>query len=72
MLNNVAKLERADDSALLDAYSQTVTAVAERVSPSVVRLDVEGRRPGRRPVAPRPTRRPAAARGSCSRPTATC
>jgi S1-C subfamily serine protease len=42
MLNNVAKLERRDEDAALDAYSQTVTSVAEQVSPSVVRLDVEG------------------------------
>jgi S1-C subfamily serine protease len=35
------------DAALLDAYSRTVTAVAEAVSPSVVRLDVEGEPSGR-------------------------
>jgi len=39
------------DGALLDSYSHTVTAVAAAVSPSVVRIDVEGikgqQRPGR-------------------------
>jgi S1-C subfamily serine protease len=34
------------DAPLLDAYSRTVVAVAENVSPSVVRIDVEGGRPG--------------------------
>lgn len=33
-----------DDSALLDDYSRTVTSVAERVSRSVVKIDVEQRR----------------------------
>ncbi|HVZ86570.1 MAG TPA: trypsin-like peptidase domain-containing protein [Polyangia bacterium] len=60
MLNNVAKLRRADDSALLDAYSQTVTSVAEQVSPSVVRLDVEGA------PAPAGSRRPDKTAGSGS------
>jgi len=36
------QLDHADEAAVLDAYSQTVTAVADQVSPSVVRLDVEG------------------------------
>jgi S1-C subfamily serine protease len=36
----------ASDATLLDAYSRTVVAVAEAVSPSVVRIDVEGDRPG--------------------------
>ena len=71
--------EPADDDALLDGYSRTVTAVAAAVSPSVVRIDVEGveepaatgqQRPGR-PRAAR-TKRSAAAPASCSRPTASC
>jgi S1-C subfamily serine protease len=40
---------RREDGALLDAYSRAVTDVVERVSPSVVRLDVrhgDGRRGG--------------------------
>src|SRR5437764_11051395 len=36
------QLDRADDATVLDAYSRTVTAVADAVSQSVVRLDVEG------------------------------
>ncbi|HVT09902.1 MAG TPA: trypsin-like peptidase domain-containing protein [Polyangia bacterium] len=39
---------RADEAAALDAYSRTVTAVADEVSPSVLRLDVEGVRPAGR------------------------
>ena len=47
-----------NDEALLDGYSRTVTAVAAAVSPSVVRIDVQGvgekgqQRPGRGPPAP--------------------
>jgi S1-C subfamily serine protease len=33
------------DAALLDAYSRTVTGVAELVSPSVVKIDVQGAQP---------------------------
>jgi S1-C subfamily serine protease len=36
------------DDATLDAYSRTITAVADEVSPSVVRIDVEG------PTSPQP------------------
>ena len=38
----VPALIPSGDLALLDAYSRTVTAVAETVSPSVVKIDVEG------------------------------
>ena len=48
-----------NDRELLDAYSQTVAAVAEQVSPSVVKIAVQGPRPslrpsvrGRRPARP--------------------
>src|SRR6476659_7612386 len=37
-----ARVPHQDDAALLDSYSRTVTAVAAAVSPSVVRIDVEG------------------------------
>jgi len=36
---------RAPEATALDAYSSIVTSVADQVSPSVVRLDVEGVRP---------------------------
>jgi S1-C subfamily serine protease len=42
---NAAAVKQDDhdrDRELLDEYSRTVTAVAEQVSPSVVRIDVEG------------------------------
>jgi len=42
-----------DDGALLDSYSRTVTAVAAAVSPSVVRIDVEGVKAQPRPGRPR-------------------
>jgi S1-C subfamily serine protease len=41
-MNNARLSDRAQEAAALDAYSQTVTAVADEVSPSVLRLDVEG------------------------------
>ncbi len=43
------------DAALLDAYSATISGVAEQVSPSVVKIDVQGAPPPpgrRRPRAP--------------------
>jgi S1-C subfamily serine protease len=59
--------DSAPDQAALDAYSRTVTAVARAVSPSVVRIDVEGGPPEAAPAAPsaRP-RRPDGAAGSGS------
>jgi S1-C subfamily serine protease len=42
----------SQDPALLDAYSQTVTGVARRVSDSVVHLKVNKKSPNNRPVPP--------------------
>jgi S1-C subfamily serine protease len=69
-VSNAAKVERPDETALFDSYSQTVTNVAAQVSASVVRLDVEQaeRRadpPGRRARRARPDR-PDQATGSGS------
>ncbi len=52
------------DAALLDSYSRTIVGVAEQVSPSVVKIDVQGAPPppGRR----RPPRSPDEATGSGS------
>jgi S1-C subfamily serine protease len=55
--------DREKDRELLDDYSRTVTAVAEQVSPSVVRIDVEGA-PGT--GGPRRRGRPDQAAGSGS------
>jgi S1-C subfamily serine protease len=45
-------LEPLEDAELLDAFSRAVIHAAERVSPSVVKLDVQQRPPGR-PADPR-------------------
>jgi len=45
-MQNAIQPSRAAEAAALDAYSSIVTSVADQVSPSVVRLDVEGVRPG--------------------------
>ena len=58
LVDPVKRAAQQNDEALLDSYSRTVTAVAAAVSPSVVRIDVQGgevkgqQRPGRRPRAP--------------------
>jgi S1-C subfamily serine protease len=59
MLNATNAVEPVDrdqgegDQELLDGYSRTVTAVAAAVSPSVVRIDVEGVKSQPRPGRPR-------------------
>src|SRR5262245_25329184 len=49
---------RADDDGALDAYSRVVSSVVERVSPAVLRLDVQldGRRGESRAAGPSPLR----------------
>jgi len=57
-----------NDQELLDAYSQTVAAVAELVSPSVVKIAVQGAEPGAEPARgrPGPPRQPGESSGSGS------
>jgi S1-C subfamily serine protease len=52
----VPETETMPDQELLDAYSRTVTSVAEQVSPSVVKIEVQGAPPppDRRNRGPRP------------------
>jgi len=62
-----ARSDRSDRE-LLDAYSQTVAAVAEQVSPSVVKIAVQGPEPPaeRGPARPAPPRQPGESSGSGS------
>jgi S1-C subfamily serine protease len=57
-----------NDRELLDAYSQTVAAVAEQVSPSVVKIAVQGPEPTADPrrARPAPPRQPGESSGSGS------
>jgi S1-C subfamily serine protease len=45
----LSKQARVDDEELLDAYSQAVIGVVERVGPAVVSINVRGRAPARGP-----------------------
>jgi S1-C subfamily serine protease len=63
--NAVEPTGDAGDARLLDSYSRTVTAVAAAVSPSVVRIDVEGVKNQAQPRQGRP-RGPNEAMGSGS------
>jgi S1-C subfamily serine protease len=66
MLHANARDAVEHDDALLDGYSNTVTAVAAAVSPSVVRIDVAGADAGKRPQRPGRPRGPNEAMGSGS------
>jgi S1-C subfamily serine protease len=52
-VDSITRLPQRDDEAVLDRYSRTVTTVAAAVSPSVVRIDVEGVKTPPRPGRPR-------------------
>jgi S1-C subfamily serine protease len=59
-----ARAEQENDEALLDSYSRTVTEVAAAVSPSVVRIDVEGvKGEGLKGEGAKPRERPGRPRG---------
>jgi S1-C subfamily serine protease len=62
---NDVRLADGADAGLLDAYSKTVMGVAEQVSQSVVKIDVQGARPAEAPGRRRP-RAPDEATGSGS------
>ncbi len=63
-MSSISSVERTSkrDPELLDDYSRTVTSVAEAVSPSVVRVDVEG--PGQERQLHGPGREPTGGSGS--------
>jgi S1-C subfamily serine protease len=54
------------DDALLDGYSRTIVGVSEQVSPSVVKIDVQGAPPPQQQGRRRPPRSPEEATGSGS------
>ncbi len=61
---NAARVSREDDQELLDAYSRTVTSVAEQVSPSVVKIEVQGAPPPADRRGKGPRREPGMGSGS--------
>jgi S1-C subfamily serine protease len=64
---NAARVSSEDDQELLDAYSRTVTSVAEQVSASVVKIEVQGppqAPPQRRGRGPQRAPEPSAGSGS--------